>query len=121
MESSNRHFHWGAPVRHAVDGIPVLDGPVVGQDVGHHVVGVPHHPVGVHSMEMVLQIFDVQQAQPQGVHHMAAGAADIEKADVDGVSDESVRLLRLPLPDGVRQDRLSEIEEVDRLTSGISY
>ena len=50
-------------VLYAVYGFPVLNGVVMLQNVGSRIVGVVHYPVGVHSVEVVLEV-----RQEQGAH-----------------------------------------------------
>ena len=50
-------------VLHTIYGFPILNGVVIGQNIGRHIVGVVYYPVGVHAMEVVLEV-----GQKQGAH-----------------------------------------------------
>ena len=41
-------------VRYAIYRFPILDGVVIRQNIRRRILGVVYHPVGIHSVEMVL-------------------------------------------------------------------
>lgn len=43
-------------IRHAVYGFPILNGVIMLQNIGRCIIGVVYHPVGVHAVEVVLEI-----------------------------------------------------------------
>ena len=49
-------------IRYAVYRFPILNRVVMLQNIGRRIIGVVHHPVGVHAMEMVLEIRQKQSA-----------------------------------------------------------
>ena len=52
---------------HTVYGFPILNGVIMLQNVGRNIIGVVYHPVGVHAMEVVLEIRQKQSAHAHRV------------------------------------------------------
>ena len=89
------------------------------QNVGSRIVGMVHHPVGVHSVEVVLEVRQEQGAHAHCVDEHILGALDIEETDIDPEADEAVRPLNLVGAHILRQQELAAVLEIERLTGGI--
>ena len=69
-------------IHYTVYRLPILNGVVVRQNIRSHIVGMVYHPVGVHVVEMVLEVRQKQSAHAHSVHNHILGVLDIEKPDI---------------------------------------
>ena len=90
------------------------------QYVRCHIVGVVYHPVGVHAVEVVLEIGQEQGAHAHRVDEHILGALDVEETDIDAKADEAIRALDLMGTHILRQKQLAAVLEIERLTGGYS-
>ena len=69
-------------IRHAVYGFPILNGVIMLQNIGRCIIGVVYHPVGVHAVEVVLEIRQKQGAHAHRVDEHILRALDVYKRQV---------------------------------------
>ena len=72
-------------IRHAVYGFPILNGVIMLQYVRCHIVGVVYHPVGVHVVEVVLEVRQEQGAHTHRVDEHIFRALNVEESDIDTI------------------------------------
>ena len=65
------------------------------QNIGRCIIGVVYHPVGVHAVEVVLEIRQKQGAHTHRVDEHIFGALNVEESDIDAKADEPIRPLNL--------------------------
>ena len=80
-----------------------------------------HHPVGVHTMEVVLKIRQEQGAHAHSVDEHILGALNVEETDIDPEANEAIRSLDLVGTHILSQKELAAILEVECLTGGIQF
>ena len=78
-----------------------------------------YHPVGVHAVEVVLEIGQEQGAHAHRVDEHILGALDVEETDIDAKADEAIRALDLMGTHILRQKQLAAVLEIERLTGRI--
>lgn len=100
-------------IRHAVYGFPILNGVIMLQYVRCHIVGVVYHPVGVHVVEVVLEVGQEQGAHAHRVDEHILGALDVEEADIDPEADEPIRAFDLMGAHILRQKQLAAVLEIE--------
>ena len=100
-------------------GFPILNGVVIGQNIGRHIVGVVYHPVGVHVVEVVLEIRQKQGAHAHRVNEHILSALNVEESDIDAEADEPIRALDLMGAHILRQKQFAAVLEKERLTGRI--
>ena len=59
-------------IRHAVYGFPILNGVIMLQNIGRHIVGMVYYPIWVHVVEVVLEV-----GQEQGAHAHREGGRTV--------------------------------------------
>ena len=101
-------------IRHAVYGFPILNGVIMLQYVRCHIVGVVYHPVGVHAVEVVLEVWQEQGAHAHRVDEHIFGALNVEEADIDAKADEPIRALNLMGAHILCQKQLAAVLEIER-------
>ena len=106
-------------IRHAVYGFPILNGVIMLQNIGRHIVGMVYHPIWVHVVEVVLEVRQKQCAHAHSVHNHILGALNVEEADIDAKADEPIRPLDLMGAPILRQKQLAAVLEIERLTGGV--
>ena len=99
--------------------LAVLNGIVIGQNVGRRIIGVVYHPVGVHAVKVVLEIRQEQGTHAHCVDEHILGALDVEETDIDAKADEAVRTFDLVGAHILCQKQLAAVLEVERLTGGV--
>ena len=104
---------------HAVYGLPILNGVVIGQNIGRHIVGVVYYPVGVHAMEVVLEVGQKQGAHAHCVDEHILSTLNVEESDIDAKADEPIRAFNLMGTHILRQQELAAVLEIERLTGGV--
>ena len=77
-------------IRYAVYRFPILNRVVMLQNIGRHIVGVVYHPVGVHIVEMVLEIRQEQSTHAHCINEHILGTLNVEEADIDAKTDEPI-------------------------------
>ena len=100
-------------IRHAVYGFPILNGVIMLQYVRCHIVGMFYHPVGVHVVEVVLEIRQKQGVHAHRVDEHILRALDIEEADIDPKADEPIWTLDLMGAHILRQKQLAAVLELE--------
>lgn len=100
-------------IRHAVYGFPILNGVIMFQNVGHRIVGVVYHPVGVHAVEVVLEVWQEQGAHAHRVDEHILSTLNIEEADIDPKADEPIRALDLMGAHILCQKQLAAVLEIE--------
>ena len=78
-----------------------------------------YHPVGVHAVEVVLEVGQEQGAHAHRVDEHILGALNVEEADIDPEANETVRPLNLVRTHILRQKQLAAVLEIERLTGGV--
>lgn len=106
-------------IRHAVYGFPILNGVIMLQNIGRCIIGVVYHPVGVHAVEVVLEIRQKQGAHAHRVDEHILRALDVEETDIDAKADEPIRPLNLMGAHILCQKQLAAVLEIERLTGGV--
>lgn len=106
-------------IRHAVYGFPILNGVIMLQYVRCHIVGVVYHPVGVHAVEVVLEVGQEQGAHTHRVDEHIFGTLNVKEADIDAKADEPIRALDMMGTHILRQKQLAAVLEIERLTGRI--
>ena len=82
-------------IRHAVYGFPILNGVIMLQYVRCHIVGVVYHPVGVHAVEVVLEVGQEQGAHTHRVDEHILRTLNVEETDIDAKADKPIWPLNL--------------------------
>ena len=82
-------------IRHAVYGFPILNGVIMLQNIGRHIVGMVYHPIWVHVVEVVLEVGQEQGAHAHRVDEHILSALNVKEADIDPKADEPIRTLNL--------------------------
>ena len=80
-----------------------------------------YHPVGVHVVEVVLEIRQKQGAHAHRVDEHVLGALNGEEPDIDAKADEAVRSIDLVGTHIIRQEQLAAVLEIERLAGGIQF
>lgn len=106
-------------IRHAVYGFPILNGVIMLQYVRCHIVGVVYHPVGVHVVEVVLEVGQEQGAHAHRVDEHIFGALNVKEADIDAKADEPIRAFNLVRTHILRQKQFAAVLEIECLTGGV--
>lgn len=82
-------------------------------------IGVVHHPVGIHSVEMVQQVRQEQRTHTHRVDEHILGVPNVEETNIDAKANETIRPLNLVRAHTLSQEELPAILEAECLTSGI--
>ena len=101
-------------IRNAIYGFPILNGVIMLQYVRCHIVGMFYHPVGVHVVEVVLEVGQEQGAHAHRVDEHILRALDIEEADIDPKADEPIWTLDLMGAHILCQKQLAAVLEIER-------
>ena len=89
------------------------------QYVRCHIVGVVYHPVGVHAVEVVLEVGQEQGAHTHRVDEHILRTLNVEETDIDAKADEAIRALDLMGTHILRQKQLAAVLEIERLTGRV--
>ena len=82
-------------VPHAIHGLTVLDRVIVFQDIRCQIIGMAHDLVGIHVMEVILEVRQKESAHTHRIHQHILCALDVEEPDVDAKADEAIRAVAL--------------------------
>lgn len=77
-------------ISNTIDGISVLHGVVIVQQIGCQIIGMVYYQVGVDIMKMILQILYIQKAQTKRVHYAVFSTVNIEKTSIHRITDKTV-------------------------------
>ena len=72
-----------------------------------------HHPVGVHVVEVVLEVWQGQGAHAHRVDEHILRALNVEESDIDAKADEPIRPLDLVGAHILRQKQLAAVLEIE--------
>ena len=105
-------------ILYAVNRFPIPNGVIMLQYVRRRIIGVVHYPVGIHAMEVVLEVRQEQGVHAHCVDEHILGALNVEEADIDTKSDEAVRALDLVGTHIFRQQELAAAYQWPRPDTG---
>ena len=89
------------------------------QNIGRRIIGVVYHPVGVHVVEVILEVGQEQGTHAHSIDEHILGALNVEETDIDAEADEPIRTLDLVRTHILRQKQLAaEMCIRDRLWRG---
>ena len=100
-------------ILHTIYGFSILNGIIMLQNIGRHIVGVVYHPVGVHAMEVILEIRQKQGAHAHCVNEHILCALDVKESDIDAKADEPIRALNLMGAHILRQKQFAAVLEIE--------
>ena len=78
-----------------------------------------YHPVGVHVVEVVLEVGQEQGAHAHRVDEHILGALNVKEADIDAKADEPIRAFNLVRTHILRQKQFAAVLEIECLTGGV--
>ena len=82
-------------IRYAVYRFPILNGGIMLQYVRRRIIGMVHHPIRVHVVEVVLEIWQEQGTHAHCIDEHILGTLNVEEADIDAKTDEPIRAFDL--------------------------
>ena len=78
-----------------------------------------YYPVGVHAMEVVLEVGQKQGAHAHCVDEHILSTLNVEESDINAKADEPIRAFNLMGTHILRQQELAAVLEIERLTGGV--